>query len=116
MQILHNLEYQTYVLLFHADTVWFNYSTVGVAIASNVRGPYRWVRAFMPDGLPSLDMNVFQDNDGSAYLIRSVNNKFLGISQLTSDYTDTTGLVSVAPKVNVLARNDRNASAPLTCM
>ena len=43
-----------------------------------------------------------QEEDGRAFLVRSVNNDFVGISQLTDDYTNTTGLVSVAPRVSIL--------------
>ena len=52
-----------------------------------------------PDGLNSFDMGVWQEDDGSAYLIRSVNNEYLGISPLSPDYTTTVGLVSTAPRV-----------------
>ncbi len=43
-----------------------------------------------------------QETDGRAFLVRSVNNQFVGISQLNDAYTNTTGLVSVAPKVIAL--------------
>ena len=46
-----------------------------------------------PDAIP------MQETDGRAFLVRSVNNQFVGISQLNDAYTNTTGLVSVAPKV-----------------
>ena len=52
-----------------------------------------------PDGLNSFDMGVWQEDDGSAYLVRSVNNEYMGISQLSPDYTTTTGLVSTGPRV-----------------
>ena len=46
-----------------------------------------------------------QESDGRAFLVRSINNSFVGISQLSDSYTDTTGLVSVAPRVsNCLCR------------
>ena len=41
-----------------------------------------------------------QESDGRAFLVRSINNSFVGISQLSDSYTDTTGLVSVAPRVS----------------
>ena len=53
-----------------------------------------------PDGLNSFDMGVWQEDDGSAFLVRSVNNEYVGISQLSPDYTATTGLVSTAPRVS----------------
>lgn len=52
-----------------------------------------------PDGLNSFDMGVWQEDDGSAFLVRSVNNEYVGISPLTPDYTTSTGLVSTAPRV-----------------
>jgi hypothetical protein len=45
------------------------------------------------------DMGLFHDVDGSAYLVRSVNNRFAGISQLTPDFLNTTaaGIISSGP-------------------
>ena len=63
-------------------------------------GPYEWVHVIHPDGLNSFDMGVWQEDDGSAFLVRSVNNEYLGISQLAPDYSTTTGLVSTAPRVS----------------
>ena len=61
VQILYNAAEGRYVLLFHADTASFDYNVVGVAAsASNITGPYTFVRTFHPDGLNSLDMGVFQ--------------------------------------------------------
>jgi len=62
-------------------------------------GPYEWVHAIHPDGLNSFDMGVWQEDDGTAFLVRSVNNEYVGISPLSPDYTTTTGLVSTAPRV-----------------
>ncbi len=42
---------------------------------------------------------AMQETDGKAFLVRSINNQFVGISQLDDSYTNTTGLVSVAPRV-----------------
>lgn len=60
MQVLYNKAYGQFVLLFHADTVSFDYNAVGVAVSASVRGPYRFVRTFHPDGLSSYDMGTFQ--------------------------------------------------------
>ena len=60
VQILYNQAYWQYVLLFHADTVSFDYNGVGVAVSASVTGPYAFVRTFHPDGLGSYDMGVFQ--------------------------------------------------------
>lgn len=45
---------------------------------------------------------LFQEDDGSTYLVRSVENQYLGISQLSPNFTDTMGLVSTAPQVRTL--------------
>ncbi len=42
----------------------------------------------------SYDMSVYQDDDGRAYLIRSVVNQFVGISLLSEDYLTSQMLVS----------------------
>ncbi len=99
VQILYNEAYNNYVLLFHSDTPKFGYPSVGVAVAKEITGPYEWVRCFQPDGKASYDMGVFQEDDGTAFLVRSVENKYVGISQLSPDYTDTLGISSTAPQV-----------------
>ena len=58
--MLYNKAYGQYVLLFHADTVSFDYHAVGVAVSASVAGPYNFVRTFHPDGLSSYDMGTFQ--------------------------------------------------------
>ncbi|CAL5218581.1 g275 [Coccomyxa viridis] len=97
-KILYNAAYGDFVMLFHADTPKFTFPTVGVARAKDITGPYEWVHVIHPDGLNSFDMGVWQEDDGSAYLVRSVNNEYVGISPLSPDYTTTTGLVSTAPR------------------
>ena len=57
------------------------------------------MRAFKPDGEDSYDMTAYLDTDGTGYLIRSVGNVFLGISALTPDFLDTTGICSWGPRV-----------------
>ena len=44
-------------------------------------------------------MTAHLDTDGTGYLIRSVGNVFLGISALTPDFLDTTGICSWGPRV-----------------
>ena len=55
---------------------------VGVCTCDTVAGDYTFVNGFQPDGQRSLDMGLFQDLDGSAYLVRSVDNKYAGFSQV----------------------------------
>ena len=44
-----------------------------------------------------------RQNDGSAYHVRSDNNKFAAVSKLTDDYLNTTGLLSTAPRLEGMA-------------
>ena len=89
-----------YMLWYHADTSGFAMKSVGVLTAPSVAGPYTFVRdAFRPDGRDSYDMGTFVDDrgDGQAYLIRSVENKFAGISRMNTDCSDVTGIISDGP-------------------
>jgi hypothetical protein len=86
-------------MYFHLDTTAFRMSMVGVCTCDTVAGEYKYVSGWQPDGQGSYDMGLFQDLDGTAYLVRSVWNKFTGFSQLTDDYLNTTadGIVSKGP-------------------
>lgn len=71
---------------------------VGVATASSPIGPWTVVNIFRPDGVASLDLSLWVDNDGTAYFIRSCDNAYTGISRLTDDYLQTTGIISKGPR------------------
>lgn len=99
-KVIYNRATKKYVMYFHLDSAAFKMGMVGVATCDTVAGDYEYVRGFQPDGQRSLDMGLFQEEDGTAYLVRSVDNKFAGFSQLTADYLNTTsaGIVSRGPK------------------
>jgi hypothetical protein len=89
-----------YTVWFHCDTPSFSMRSVGVLTADSPKGPFTQVgECFRPDGQDSYDMGTFVDvtGDGKAYLIRSVQNKFAGISQMTDDCRNVTGIVSSGP-------------------
>lgn len=71
---------------------------VGVATSDTPDGPFKLQHILAPDGVNSLDLSLFVDVDGSAYFIRSCDNQFTGISRLTDDYLNTTGLLSTGPR------------------
>jgi len=98
-KVIFNKKTNTYVMWFHLDTAGFGLRSVGVAISDTISGTYKWVSGFKPDGLDSYDMTLFQDDDGSAYLVRSVSNQYAGISQLTDDYLNTKGIISKGPQI-----------------
>jgi len=109
-KVIFNKSTNKYVMWFHLDTAGFSIQSVGVAVSDSIAGKYQWVSGFKPDGLASYDMTIFQDTDGTAYLCRSVQNQYAGISQLTDDYLNTKGIISKGPQIEgqaIWKMNDR---------
>ena len=82
---------------------WANYvyRRAGVAVSATPNGPFKPIRALRPNGLESLDMNLFTDN-GETYLIRAcTKNQYLGISKLTKDLTNVEGSIVSVLKAKV---------------
>jgi len=98
-KVLFNAKTKKYVMWFHLDSHDYKYRRVGVATADLPQGPFTFVHAIQPDGIPSLDMSLWVDVDGQAYFVRSCDNLYTGISRLTDDYLDSTGLLSKGPKM-----------------
>jgi hypothetical protein len=97
---------------FHCDLIDFGMKSVGVLTADVITGPWTFAApCFKPDGRDSYDMGTFIDNgpggDGKGYLIRSVENRFAGISQMTDDCLNVTGIISSGPDMEgqALMRN-----------
>lgn len=99
-KVLYNERYKYFVLLFHLDTPHFQFPAVGVAVSPSPLGPFQYRHVIKPDGRNSYDMTVYKPPGSEvAYLVRSVENHFLGITPLTADYLNTTGeICSVAPR------------------
>jgi len=104
-KLVYNQLTRQYVLYFHLDSARFLLGMVGVCTASRVAGPYTFVRGYRPDGQRSLDLTLYQEHGGQAYLVRSVDNLRIGISRLTPDYLNTTseGEISSAPRAEAPA-------------
>jgi len=90
---------------------------VGTATSSTPSGPFKFVKGFKPDNLGSLDMGLYQEqnaqgqHDGPAYLVRSVENSYVGVSALSSDMLSTTGITSTIQTARegpaIFLRNNR---------
>ena len=94
-KVLYNAATKKFVMWFHLDTDGYKYRHAGVAIASSPNDHFTFVHALQPDGIPSLDMSLWRDPvDSKAYFIRSCDNSYTGISRLTPDYLNSTGLIS----------------------
>lgn len=98
LKVIWNAKTKLYVMYFHLDSAAFRMGMVGVATCESIAGVYKYVHGFQPDGQRPLDMGLGQETDGRAYLVRSVDNKYAGFSQLSEDYLNTTGIVSRGPK------------------
>lgn len=73
-KILYNSETKKYVMWFIVDNENRSLAMTGVATSDDSKGPFVFVRSFYPDGNKTRDFNLFQDEDGSSYLIRTFYN------------------------------------------
>jgi len=102
-KVLFNAKTRKFVMWFHLDDQHYKYRRVGVATADSPQGPFTFVHAIQPDNIPSLDMSLWVDVDDQAYFVRSCDNNYTGISRLTDDYLNTTGLLSQGPRLEGMA-------------
>lgn len=85
-KIIYNASTLQYVMYMHIDNASYTERKVGVATSSTPCGPYTYKGSFLPLGHTSLDMTLFQDSDGLAYLIGEERNVGVQIYKLSSDY------------------------------
>lgn len=108
-KVLYNEKTGKFVMWMHLDDASYVYAGIGVAVADKPEGPFRLIRAEQPNRQDSRDMTVFQDVDGTAYLVHSKDwNCTLNIARLTEDYTGTDGFY-------VSAMQDQKREAPALC-
>ncbi|GAA1581551.1 hypothetical protein GCM10009742_27790 [Kribbella karoonensis] len=113
-KVIYNKATGKWVMWVHSDgpsspTSTSNYARAeaGVAIADSPKGPFRWIDSYRLDHVPSdsvpwcgsgssfdpaggmaRDMNLFVDDDGTAYIIySSEENRTMYISKLNKSYT-----------------------------
>ncbi|MBT1181774.1 bacterial Ig-like domain-containing protein [Bifidobacterium sp. CP2] len=119
-KVLYNAKTKKYVMWWHADgtktvesTANYERSLAGVAVSDSPTGPFKMVGAYrlpnrqdyktghknaVPGG--SRDMTVFQDDDGTAYVIySSEENRTLYIAKLNDDYTNVVKTTKDTSKV-----------------
>lgn len=105
-KIIYNKKTNKYILWFHADDSNYGAAAAGVAISNAITGPYTFIKRSRLHQLPSneygtewyetvgnrgfaRDMNLFVDDDDTAYIIySSEENRTMFISRLNDDYTD----------------------------
>ena len=123
--MVYSAKKRQFVMWCHLDVsentavnTWANYvfRRAGVAVADAPQGPFKPLRALRPNGLESLDINIFVDHWGrshlqqpeastgapNVYIIRAcTKNTFLGISKLNDDLTMTEGGIVSKVKAKV---------------
>ena len=106
-KVIYNGKTGKYVMWMHLDREDYSYAGVGVAVSDLPTGPFKLVRAMVPNKQDSRDMTVYKDTDGTAYLFHSKDrNKTMNIARLNDDYTNVDGFY-----VSVLPDQEREAPA-----
>jgi beta-xylosidase len=94
-KVIYNQSTRQYVMYMHVDTPGHTATRVGVATSSTVCGSYSYRGSFQPTGKKSLDITLFRDDDGTAYLLSESRTDGLRVYRLSADYLRVTGLVTV---------------------
>jgi hypothetical protein len=102
-KILYNAHTRTYVMYMHIDDPKYAEAKVGVATSPTVCGNYTYRGSFRPLGFESRDIGLFQDTDGSAYLLSEDRKNGLRVDALSADYLSVTKPVAVLPDMEAPA-------------
>lgn len=94
-KILHNKRTGKFVMWMHYEGHdAYNVAEVGMAVADRIDGDYVFKEHYRPMSLDSRDLNVYQDDDGKAYLICTTKgNQNVSLFELDSTYTKIAGEV-----------------------
>ena len=94
-KVLHNPSTGKYVMYLHIDNTSYSEAKVGVAVSDSVCGPYTYQGSFQPLGHQSRDIGLFQDTDGTGYLLSEDRANGLRIDRLSADYLSVISSVAV---------------------
>lgn len=91
-KVVHNRSTGKFVMWLHIDEWDYSAGKAGVAVSEHPTGPFQYLGSMKPNGHDSRDLTVFQDDDGTAYLIHSAEmNATTVISELSPDYLTPSG-------------------------
>ncbi|MFE1885365.1 RICIN domain-containing protein [Streptomyces diastatochromogenes] len=93
-KVIFNASTNTYVMYVHIDNTNYSEAKVGVATSSTPCGPYTYRGSFQPLGNQSRDISLFQDTDGTGYLLSEDRNNGLRVYRLSDDYLSVASAVS----------------------
>jgi beta-xylosidase len=68
-KVVYNKSTKKYVLYMHIDDGSYKEAKVGVAVGDTVCGKYQYVGSYRPTENQSRDMGLYQDEDGTGYLL-----------------------------------------------
>jgi hypothetical protein len=68
-KVIYNKSTRKFVMYMHIDSGDYKEAKVGVATSDTVCGKYSYQKSFQPMGKQSRDMGLYQDDDGTAYLL-----------------------------------------------
>ncbi|MEV7027286.1 family 43 glycosylhydrolase, partial [Kitasatospora sp. NPDC093558] len=95
-KVIYNASTGLYVMYVHIDSADYSEAKAGVATSSTPCGPYTYRGSFRPLGNVSRDLGLFQESDGSAYLMtEDRNNGGLRIDKLSADYLSVDSSVAL---------------------
>src|SRR5512142_536753 len=96
-KVLFNAGTNTYVMYLHIDDASYGEAKVGVATSSSPCGSYTYRGSFRPLGFQSRDIGLFQDSDGTGYLLTEDRANGLRIDRLSADYLSVASAVALLP-------------------
>jgi hypothetical protein len=97
-KVIYNASTKTYVMYMHIDNPAYSEAKVGVATSSTPCGPYAYRGSFQPLGNQSRDESLFQDTDGTAYLLtEDRGHSSTHIERLSPDYLSVVSDVADLP-------------------
>ncbi|MGV9360754.1 RICIN domain-containing protein [Amycolatopsis sp. NPDC003731] len=96
-KVLYNAATRTYVMYLHIDSTSYSDQRVGVATSPTPCGPYSYRGSFQPLGNQGRDIGLFQDTDGTGYLLSENAGRTLRIYRLSADYTSVASAVATLP-------------------
>ena len=102
-KILFNKATGLYVMYMHVDSSDYKEAKVGVAVSRTVCGKYDYKGSFQPLGFQSRDLGLYQDDDGTGYLLTEDRVNGLRIERLTKDYLGVESSVAVLPDMEAPA-------------
>ncbi|KAE9978210.1 hypothetical protein BLS_000802 [Venturia inaequalis] len=85
-KVIYNESTKKYVLYMHVEDSGYKEAKVGVAVGDTVCGKYEYLGSYRPMDNQSRDMGLYQDDDGTGYLLSEDRPHGLHIYKLSSDY------------------------------